>query len=62
MRHLVDILGCSENLTRNCRLHRDPERVSSTEENFMAAVLKNKALLALISAFAVLMIVGIMTS
>ena len=34
----------------------------SVEEIFMAAVLKNKALLALIGAFVVLMIVGIMTS
>jgi len=62
MRHLIDIFAFSENITRNYRFHCDPERVSSGEENFMAALLKNKALLALISAFVVLMIVGIMTS
>ncbi len=58
----MDILAYSENITRKGRFHRDQERVPSAEENFMAAVLKNKALLALISAFVVLMIVGIMTS
>lgn len=62
MRCLFDILSISENITRNHRSHLGRKRVSSAEEDFMAAVLKNKALLALISAFVVLMVVGIITS
>lgn len=62
MSKLIDIFTGSEKLTRAHWLQHDPVRVTSVEEDFMAAVLKNKALLALISAFVVLMIVGIMTS
>lgn len=62
MSRLFDSFTVSENITRSRHLQHGPVRVQSVEENFMAAVLKNKALLALISAFVVLMIVGIMTS
>lgn len=62
MSRLIDTFTSSENLTCIYRFQHRPVQVASTEENFMAAVLKNKALLALISAFVVLMIVGIMTS
>jgi hypothetical protein len=59
---LIDTFTGSENLTCIHRSRHRPVQVASTEENFMAALLKNKALLALISAFVVLMVIGIMTS